>query len=113
MSEEHNTVMLNQIMSNQTELFAEIKEINKNLIIIARLEERQLNDRSTISRIGDEVRSNTESTKLLSIRMTALETNSSGRGKIFQWLSIIAASIISSSVVAGIILWIQKIPLPK
>lgn len=106
MSEEHNTVMLNQIMSNQTELFAEIKEINKNLIIIARLEERQLNDRSTISRIGDEVRTNTEGLRLVNLRLVNVESMNSGRGKIFQWISL----TLSSAVVAAVAVLITKTP---
>jgi len=100
-TEQQQTIILTQIMNNQTELFAQIKEINKNLVIIARLEERQLTDRSTISRIGEEVRDSTEGLRLLSDRVTVVEGTTSGRGKIFNWL----AMLVASGIVALAVTW--------
>ena len=107
--------LIKQLLDGQHALFKKVDQINETLVKLARIEERQVNDRDAISRLGADLRVNKSncSDKIdkidivledLKKRILTVENVTGNRGAFFKWVQ----SIITPLIVSGLALWFLK-----
>ncbi len=111
----NDETLIKKLLDGQKALFIKVDQINETLVKLARIEERQVNDRDAISRLGAEMRVSKSncgdkidkldaSFDSIKDRVSAVENISGNRGVVLGWLQSMATALI----IGGITFWVIK-----